>query len=58
MCNTIQDDTMFYVSCKFDESKVNPYWIIVLTSPYDTNYVLNNHEDFHQNNTRSIPSEP
>ena len=36
---------MLKLSCKFGESKWNPYWIIMLTNSSGTNYVLNGHED-------------
>ena len=35
-----QDDAMLTLSWKFDESKWNPYLVIVLMSSSDTNYVL------------------
>ena len=35
---------MLQVSCMFDESKLNPYWVTMLTSSSGTDYVLNEHE--------------
>ena len=48
---------MLKLSCKFGESKWNPYWIIVLTKSSGTNYVPNEHEGFDQHGSFSIPSE-
>ena len=48
---------MLKLSCKFGESKWYPYWVIVLTSSYGTNYVPNKHEDIDQYGSFSIPSE-
>ena len=39
---------MLQLSCKFGESKWNPFWFIVLTSSFGSNYVLNEHEDFNR----------
>ena len=39
---------MLQLSCKFGESKWNPYWVIPLTSSSGTNHVPNEHEDFDQ----------
>ena len=46
--NTIQDNNMLQLSCKFSESKGHTYWVIVLTSSSGTNYVPNEHEDVDQ----------
>ena len=48
--NTISSQIMpcYSLSCKFDESKWNPYWANMLTSPSGTNYVLNEHGDVGQ----------
>ena len=48
ICNIIQDYAMLQLSCKFDSSKLNPYWVTVLTSSSDTNYLLIKYEDFDQ----------
>ena len=48
---------MLQLSCKFDESKWNPYWVNMLTSSSGTNYVLNKHEDVDQYGPYAIPSE-
>ena len=48
---------MLKLSCKFGESKWNPYyWVIVLTSSSDTNYVSNEHEGVDQYGSFTIPS--
>ena len=47
---------MLKLSCKFGESKWNPYWIIVLPSSSGTNYVPNEHEDADQYDSYAIPS--
>ena len=47
---------MLQLSSKFDESKLNPYWINMFTSSFGTNYVLNEDEDFDQYGTIIIPS--
>ena len=39
---------MLHVSCKFGESKKIPIELSWVTSPSDTNYVLNQHEDVDQ----------
>ena len=39
---------MLQLSCKFDESIWNPYWLTVLTSSSDSNYVPNKYEDVDQ----------
>ena len=41
---------------KFGESKLYPYWVIVLTSSSGTNYVPNEHEGVGQYGSFSIPS--
>ena len=43
--------------CKFSESKCNPYWGIILTTLYGTNYVLNEHMYFSRYGPYSIPSD-
>ena len=48
---------MLKLSWKFGESKWYPYWVIVLTSSSDTNYVPNEHEGVDQYGSFSIPSE-
>ena len=48
---------MVKLPCKFGESKWYPYWVIVLTSSYGTNYVLNEHEDVDQYGSFPILSE-
>ena len=48
---------MLKLSYKFGESKLNPCWLIVLTSSTGTNYGLNEHEDFDQYGSFAIPSE-
>ena len=40
-CNTIPDNAILQLSCKFDESKWNPYWVNMLTSSSGIDYVLN-----------------
>ena len=47
---------MLHLSCNFDESNWNPYWVIVLTSSSGTNYVPNEHEDIDQYGSFAIPS--
>ena len=47
---------MLKLSCEFGESKLYPYWIIVLTSSSGTNYVPNEHEGLDQYGSFSIPS--
>ena len=48
---------MLELSWKFSESKWNPYyWVIVLTSSSDTNYVSNEHEGVDQYGSFAIPS--
>ena len=47
---------MLKLSCKFGESKLNPYLVIVLTSSSGTNYVHNEHEDVDQYDSYAIPS--
>ena len=48
---------MLKLSWKFGESKLYPYWVIVLTSSSGTNYVPNEHEGVDQYGSFSIPSE-
>ena len=48
---------MLQLSCKFGESKWNPYWVIVLTSSSGINYVLNEYEENGQYGPYAIPSE-
>ena len=40
-----QNNARLKLSCKFGESKWNPYWVIVFMSSSDSNYVANDHED-------------
>ena len=54
--NTVRDNAMLKLSCKFGESKWNPYWIIMLTNSSGTNYVLNGHEDVDQYDSYAVPS--
>ena len=46
---------MLKLSCKFGESKWNPYRIIVLTSSSGTNYVPNEHEGVDQYDSLGLP---
>ena len=46
---------MLKLSCKFGESKWNPYLIIMLTNSSGTNYVLNGHEDVDQYDSYAVP---
>ena len=55
--NTIPDNAMLKLPCKFGESKWYPYWVFLLTSSSGTNYVLNEHEGVDQYGSFSIPSE-
>ena len=48
---------MLKLSRKLGEPKWNSCWVIVLTSPSGTNYVLNEHEGVDQYGSFSIPSE-
>ena len=50
-------DVMLQASCNLGESKLNLYWLIVLTSSSGTNYVPNEHEDFDKYDPYAIPSE-
>ena len=48
---------MLKLSWKFGESKWNLYyWVIVLTSSSDTDYISNEHEGVHQYGSFAIPS--
>ena len=47
----------FKLSFKFGELKWNPCWLIMLTSSYGTNHVLNEHEDVDQYGSFAIPPE-
>ena len=47
---------MLKLSWKFDESKWNPYWVIVLTSSSGTNHVPNEHEGVDQYGLFALPS--
>ena len=47
---------MLKLSWKFGESKINPFWVIVLTSSSGTNYVPNKHEDIDRYVSFTIPS--
>ena len=51
-----QDNARLKLSCKFGESKCNPYWHITLTTSHGMNYVLNQHLDFSQHDPYAIPS--
>ena len=48
---------MLQLSCKFGESKWNPYWVIVLTKSSGTNHVPKDHEGVDQYGSFAIPSE-
>ena len=48
---------MLKLSWKFGESKWNPYWVIVLTSSFGTNYVPNEHKGINQFGSFAILSE-
>ena len=48
---------MLKLSGEFGKSKWYPYWVIVLTSSFDTNYVPKEHEGVDQYGSFSIPSE-
>ena len=39
-----QHNARLKLSCKFGESKCNPYWHITLTTSHGMNYVLNEHQ--------------
>ena len=56
-CNTIPDNAMLQLSCKFDESIWNPHWVNMLISSSGTNYVLNDHEEVGQYGPYVILSE-
>ena len=43
ICNTILDNAMLKLSCKFGESKWNLCWLIMLRCWSGTNYVLSKH---------------
>ena len=51
------DNAMLQLSCKFDESKWNPYWVNMLTSSSGTDYAFNEHADVDQYGSFAIPSE-
>ena len=53
----IPDNGMLQLSCKFDESKWNPYWVTMLMSSSGTDYFLNEHGDVDQYGPYAIPSE-
>ena len=44
------------LSCKFGESKCNPYWHITLMTSHGMNYVLDEHKDIDQFASFTIPS--
>ena len=46
--NTILDNAMLQLSCRFGESKCHSYWVTMLTNSSGTNHVPNKHEDFDQ----------
>ena len=48
---------MLKLSWKFGEYKWYPYWVIVLTSSFGTNFVLNEHEGVDQYGSFSISFE-
>ena len=50
-------DAMLQVSCKFAWSIWNPYWLIVLMSSSESDYVPNEHEDVDKYDWFAIPSE-
>ena len=45
------------LSCKFGESKCNPYSDIILTTSHGTNHVLDEHINFRQYGPYAMPSE-
>ena len=51
-----QNNPRLKLSCKFGESKCNPYWHITLMTSHGMNYVLNEHLDFGQHDPYAIPS--
>ena len=55
--NAIPDNAMLQLSCKFDESKWNRYWVNMLKSSSGTYYVLAEHEDVRQYGPYVIPFE-
>ena len=57
ICNTLRDNAMLKLSCKFGELKWNPCWLIMLTTSSGTNYVVNEHENVNQYGSLAIPSE-
>ena len=48
---------MLKLSCKFGESKLNPCWLIMLSSSSSTNHFVNKHEDLDQYGSFAIPFE-
>ena len=55
--NTIQANAILLLFCKFGESKLNPRWLIMLTSSSGINYVPNEHEKFEQYDSYAKSSE-
>ena len=51
-----QNNARLKLSCKFGESKWNPYWVTMLMSSSDSNYVANDHEDVDKYVSFAIPS--
>ena len=51
----IPQNARLKLSCKFDESKCNPYWYITLTTSHGMNHVLNEHLDFSQHDPHQCP---
>ena len=54
--NNIKDDAMLKLSCKFDVSKWNPYWLSTIMNSTGTNYVIKEHEDVDWYDSFVIPS--
>ena len=57
ICNTLWDNAMLKLSCKFGETKWNLCWLIISTSSSGTNYILNEHEDVDEYGSFATPSE-
>ena len=53
----MQANAMVKLSCKFGESKWNPFWVIVLTNSWGPNYVPNEYEDVDQYGLFATPYE-
>ena len=48
---------MLQLYCKFGESIWNPYWLIVLTTSSDINYIRNEYGDADRYDPYAIPFE-